>query len=159
MTSPIHRVAGRVLPINPAGEVLLLEGQDPAHPGDLHWVTIGGAVDEGESLQAAVVREMVEETGLVIDETELVGPLHRGSYPFSWAGRDYVSDNHFFAVPLAAEVEVVFSGLEPGEVGNILRAEWWTPGALADAGNAAHPDLPDIMTTAIRTLTEAGIQA
>lgn len=157
--SPIHRIAGRVLPVNPAGEVLLLEGQDPARPGDLHWVTIGGAVDGVESLRTAVVREMVEETGLVVDEAALVGPIHRGSYPFSWAGRAYISDNHFFALPLEADVEVEFSGLEPGEVGNILRAEWWTPEALADAGNAAHPDLPDIMTTAIRTLREAGIQA
>jgi len=33
---PIHRVAARVLPVNAAGEVLLLQGQDPAHPGDLH---------------------------------------------------------------------------------------------------------------------------
>lgn len=33
---PVHRVAARVLPANAAGDVLLLLGQDPAHPGDLH---------------------------------------------------------------------------------------------------------------------------
>ena len=31
---------------------LLLQDQDPARPGDLHWVTIGGAVEPGESLES-----------------------------------------------------------------------------------------------------------
>jgi 8-oxo-dGTP pyrophosphatase MutT (NUDIX family) len=152
----IHRVAGRVLPVNADGEVLLLQGQDPAHPGDLHWVTIGGAVDGSEPVATAAVREMREETGLVVEEGRLVGPIHRGDYPFSWDGRDYVSDNHFFAIGLAADVEVEFSGLESGEVGNILQARWWTPEDLAATGEAAHHDLPAIMTTAIAAVRKEG---
>jgi 8-oxo-dGTP pyrophosphatase MutT (NUDIX family) len=145
----IHRVAARVLPVSAAGTVLLLEGQDPARPGDLHWVSIGGAVDEGESLTAAAVRELVEETGIRVPEADLVGPVHRATHPFSWAGRDYVSDNTFFAVPLDDQVDVHFAGLESAEVGNIFRAEWWTPEALRLDGGAASPDMPDIMTAAI----------
>ena len=146
---PIHRVAARVLPVSPGGEVLLLEGQDPARPGDLHWVSIGGAVDAGETLVSAAVRELVEETGLQVDEADLVGPVHRASHPFSWDGRHYLSDNHFFALALEEAVEVDFSGLEPAEVGNILRADWWTPEALRDDGRAASPDMPEIMAAAI----------
>lgn len=149
MSAPINRVAARVLPVNPAGEVLLLQGQDPARPGDLHWVSVGGAVDPGESLAAAGVREMLEETGVVIPEEALVGPVHRASHPFSWAGVAYLSDNHFFAVPLDAEVDVHFGGLEEAEIGNILQAQWWTPEALRTDGTAASPDLPDIMVAAI----------
>lgn len=152
MSAPINRVAARVLPVNPAGEVLLLQGQDPAHPGDLHWVSVGGAVDPGESLAAAGVREMLEETGLVVPEDALVGPVHRASHPFSWAGVAYLSDNHFFAVPLDAEVDVHFGGLEEAEIGNILQAQWWTPEALRTDGTAASPDLPDIMVTAIEAV-------
>lgn len=146
---PIHRVAARVLPVNAAGEVLLLQGQDPAHPGDLHWVSVGGAVDPGETLVAAGVREMLEETGVVLPEEALVGPVHRASHPFSWDGVAYLSDNHFFAVPLDDPIDVHFGGLEPGEVGNILQALWWTPEALREDGTAASPDLPDIMRSAI----------
>ena len=36
-----------------------------------HWSLPGGTLDLGETLQAAVAREAVEETGLVVD----VGPL------------------------------------------------------------------------------------
>ena len=157
-SDPIHRVAARVLPVNARGEVLLLQGQDPARPGDLHWVSIGGAVEPGESLAAAAVREMVEETGLVVPEDALVGPVHRATHPFSWDGLDYVSDNHFFALRLDGTVEVHFGGLDDGEVGNILQAGWWAPDALAADGSAAAPDMPEIMAAAVRAVGDGGAQ-
>lgn len=153
---PIHRVAARVLPVNSRGEVLLLQGQDPARPGDLHWVSIGGAVDEGETHEQAAVRELLEETGIVGDPAALVGPIHRGVHPFSWDGVDYVSHSTFFAMPLDADVEVHFGGLEDAEVGNILQARWWTPEDLRADGTAASADMPDIMTTAIDAIRSGG---
>ncbi|TNM43360.1 NUDIX domain-containing protein [Nocardioides albidus] len=154
MSGAVHRVAARVLPINARGEVLLLQGQDPARPGVLHWVSIGGAVEPGETLAEAGVREMLEETGLAVDQAELVGPVHRATHPFSWDGVAYVSDNHFFAVRLDATPEVHFAGLEEAEVGNILQARWWTPQDLRVDGTAVTPDLPEIMAAAVGELLE-----
>ena len=155
--TPIQRVAARVLPTSPTGEVLLLQGQDPAAPGVLHWVSIGGAVDPGETLAAAALRELAEETGIVAREADLVGPVARATHPFSWDGRSYISDNHFFAMRLDPATEIHFHGLESAEVGNILQAGWWTPAALSDDGSAASPDLPEIMAAAIAaTVAPAG---
>ena len=70
---PIPRVSARVLPVSPDGEVLLLQDRDPAERDVLRWGTIGGAVDPGESLEEAAVREMHEETGL-IDPADLTPP-------------------------------------------------------------------------------------
>ena len=147
--SLIHRVAARVLPVSPDGRVLLLQGQDPARPGDLHWISIGGAVDEGETLVEAALRELVEETGIVADPADLVGPIHQGSHEFSWNGVDYLSESTFFALPLAEDTEVDFSGLEPAEIGNVFRAEWWNPEKLRVDGSAASPDMPETMAVAI----------
>lgn len=154
MAAPIHRVAARVLPVSPDGAVLLLQGQDPARPGDLHWVSIGGAVEPGETLEEAAVREMLEETGIVVEPSELVGPVAEGVHPFSWDGVDYVSASTFFALPLDRSVEVSFDGLEAGEVGNVLRAGWWTPEDLRADGTAASADMPDLVATAIRAVRE-----
>jgi 8-oxo-dGTP pyrophosphatase MutT (NUDIX family) len=73
-TEPALRQAGRVLVIDPAGQVLLLEGFDPAAPDRRYWVTIGGGLDDGEEPAHAAVRELREETGIVAAEDELVGP-------------------------------------------------------------------------------------
>lgn len=154
--SPVHRTSARVLPVSPEGEVLLLQGRDPAYPDDLHWVSIGGAVEPGESLVEGALRELREETGIVAAPDELTPPVHRGSHGFSWAGVEYVSDSTFFALPLQREVEVRFDLLEPAEVGNVLRAAWWTPEALAADGTAAAEDMPRIMTAAIAAVRGAG---
>jgi len=158
-TGPVHRVAARLLPVSARGEVLLLQGQDPARPGDLHWVSIGGAVEPGESVTQAAVREMREETGLVVEPAALVGPVHRATHPFSWDGRDYISDNHFWAVPLELDLAdadaVSFAGLESAEVGNVFAAAWWTPEALRADGTGVTEDLPDIMEAAVAAVRTA----
>ena len=56
---PTPRRAGRVLVIDPAGRVLLLQGFDPANPSSLHWITIGGGTDHREGTAEAALRETV----------------------------------------------------------------------------------------------------
>ena len=146
---PIPRVSARVLPVSPEGEVLLLQDLDPAVPGVLRWGTIGGAVDQGESLEQAAVREMREETGLVVSASNLSAPFMRTSHDFSWNGVQYRGDNTFFAVALAREVEVSFDRLEPDEVDTVVAWQWWRPADVAAAGGMVVDDLPDIMAAAI----------
>jgi 8-oxo-dGTP pyrophosphatase MutT (NUDIX family) len=148
----IHRTAARVLPVSPLGEVLLLHGRDPAYPEDWHWVSIGGAVEPGESLEDGALRELREETGIVISPLALSPPVHIGTQEFSWDGRDYISHSTFFAIALDRDVEVVLDGLEHAEVGNLTGAAWWFPDALAADGTAASPDLPEIMRRGIEVV-------
>ena len=151
---PVIRTAARVLPVSPEGQVLLLQCQDPARPGDLHWISIGGAVDPGESRVDAALRELREETGIVAEPDDLTEPIHAGDYHFSWDGVEYLNRSTVYALPCDRRVEVSLEGLEPGEVGNVLGAAWWTPEALAADGTAANRDLPDVMSLAIATLRE-----
>ncbi len=146
---PIPRVSARVLPVCADGEVLLLQDQDPTYPGVLRWGTIGGELDPGETHEQAAVREMFEETGLVADPSLLTAAFHRSTRDFSWAGVRYRSDNTFFAMPLARDVEVSFDHLVPEEVGNVTAWGWWTPSALATEGGMVVDDLPEIMALAV----------
>jgi 8-oxo-dGTP pyrophosphatase MutT (NUDIX family) len=148
----IHRTAARVLPVSPLGEVLLLHGRDPAYPDDWHWVTIGGAVEPGESLEEGALRELREETGIVVSPLALSPPVHIGTQEFSWDGRDYTSHSTFFAIALDRDVEVVLDGLAHAEVGNLTEAAWWFPDALAADGTAASADLPEIMRRGIEAV-------
>lgn len=152
-----HRVCARVLPVNPAGEVLLLHGWDPAAPEEPYWFSIGGAIDEGESLVDAAVREMREETGIVIQPTELGDPIGREDAEFDWGVWRLVNDQTYFALALDHDpADVRFDGLEPIEKTSIDAAAWWTPEALEADGTAANEGLPDLMRTAIATIRARG---
>ena len=155
LMSRIHRTAARVMPVSPRGEVLLLQGRDPAYPDDWHWVSIGGAVEVGESLEEGALRELREETGIVLSPVALSPPIYVGTHDFSWAGADYRSHSTYFAVALDRDVEVRLDDLEEAEVGNVTGAAWWFPDDLAVDGTAAAPDMPEIMRKAIEVVKGA----
>lgn len=54
-----------------AGRLLLIRRGTPPHAG--RWTLPGGRVEPGETLAAAVEREVLEETGLVVRAGEEVG--------------------------------------------------------------------------------------
>jgi mutator protein MutT len=60
------------------GQVLLIRRRNPPLEG--RWTLPGGRVEAGESLEAAVVREVLEETGVEVTAAELlvvVDPVER----------------------------------------------------------------------------------
>jgi 8-oxo-dGTP pyrophosphatase MutT (NUDIX family) len=150
---PLQRQTARVLPVNREGQVLLLLGRDPARPNEACWFTIGGGVEAGETAERAAVRELREETGIEVDASQLVGPIHRGSHAFSYGGIDYLSDSTFFAVAVD-DVVVSFDGLEQDEIGNVLDAKWWSPAELSAAVTGSDLDLRSIADAAVAALPQ-----
>ncbi|WP_066942345.1 NUDIX hydrolase [Microtetraspora fusca] len=57
-----------VVVTNDAGDILMIRRSD-----NDNWAVPGGAIDLGESLPQAAVRETLEETGIVCEITGLVG--------------------------------------------------------------------------------------
>jgi len=151
----IRRTAARVLPVSPLGEVLLMQARDPARPDDWHWVSTARAGEPGESVEEGALRELREETGIVVSPFALSPPVHVGSQDFSWAGADYTNHSTFFAIALDRDAEIVLDGLEGLEMGSVTGAAWWFPDDLADDGSAASPDLPEIMRRAVETVKGA----
>ncbi|MET4049939.1 exopolyphosphatase [Rhodococcus sp. 1163] len=93
----VQRTSARVVLVDERGRVLLLRGHDPIVPEVFFWFTIGGAVESGESLRDAAVREVYEETGLEVDAADLKGPMWRRVATFPFNGTLIRSEELFFA--------------------------------------------------------------
>ncbi|WP_456828831.1 NUDIX domain-containing protein [Deinococcus sp. UYEF24] len=64
----VQLVGAGVLCLNGGGEVLMVRRADNGE-----WDIPGGQVEPGEEVQAAALRELREETGLHVTESELLG--------------------------------------------------------------------------------------
>src|SRR3954451_6952561 len=82
----VRRTTARVLPVRPDGKVLLLHGWDPLKPQTPYWFTIGGAVNDGETLAEAGTRELREEVGIVLPPESLGDPVATNTIEFVWSG-------------------------------------------------------------------------
>jgi 8-oxo-dGTP pyrophosphatase MutT (NUDIX family) len=145
---PRPRQAGRVLVIDPAGRVLLLQGFDPASPKSLHWVTIGGGTDYGEGTAQAALRELWEETGIKATAGELIGPVWQRTTEFSFAGLRYRQEEDYYVVRVG-EVQVSLANLDPIERETVTGYRWWSREELAATTEAFFPaELPELLRLA-----------
>lgn len=72
------------------GDRVLLTELAPRTTAPGRWTLPGGGVDEGEDPISAVVREVFEETGQVVDDVRLVTVVTtRAVGPSPWGERDY----------------------------------------------------------------------
>jgi 8-oxo-dGTP pyrophosphatase MutT (NUDIX family) len=118
-----------VLLLDRDDRLLLMRGFDPARPGAYFWFTVGGGLQDGESPAAGAVRELHEETGLVLPKSALVGPLHSDATAFAFDRWWIEQTNDFYAVRVEAWTPAP-AALEAIEVATVDAWEWWTAGQL-----------------------------
>ncbi len=145
---PTPRQAGRVLVIDPAGRVLLLQGFDPARPGSLHWITIGGGTDHGEGTAQAALRELWEESGIKASAGELIGPVWHRTTEFSFAGMRFWQEEDYYVLRVG-DVQITLANLDPIERDTITGYRWWSREELAATTEVFFPaELPELMRLA-----------
>lgn len=144
----LRRRTARALPVDPSGRVLLLHGFDPHRPESPFWFTIGGALDDGETLLDAAIRELHEEVGIVAPIDAFSEPFGFGTVEFSFAGIAFVQDQTFFAVAVD-NVRISFDHMEPIEQRTTLGHRWWTADELERSAEQYPAELPGMLRTAV----------
>jgi 8-oxo-dGTP pyrophosphatase MutT (NUDIX family) len=148
----VRRTTARVLPVRPDGKVLLLHGWDPLKPQTPYWFTIGGAVNDGETLAEAGTRELREEVGIVLPPESLGDPVATNTIEFEWGGCPIIQRQTFFAVGVDG-VEVTFANQEELELETISAHGWWHADELEATGRAAHVTIPGLLRRAVDAVT------
>lgn len=94
----VTRMSSRVVVLDQDGRVLLLRGCDPQVPDVYFWFTVGGGVEQGETVRAAAARELLEETGLQVAPEALRGPTWTRVEVFQFNGALMRSEELFFVL-------------------------------------------------------------
>jgi len=141
-----------VLPVRPDGRVLLLHGWDPLKPQTTYWFTIGGGVEDGETVAEAASRELREEVGIVLPAADLGTPLVTNTIEFEYQGSRIIQHQTFFAVAVDS-VDVTFANQEELELQTISAHGWWYGDDLEATGQAAHVTIPGLLRQAADVIT------
>ena len=139
MSAPQLRLSVKAFLVDRAGRLLLLDCADPHRPEVRWWELPGGGVEPGEDEVDALVREVLEETGIAV-EPAAVGPLQwtqESTFQFRSVRR--WARCHARLVHLQDPAEAVATVLTDDEQGSILGQRWWTPEELAAATDRFFP--------------------
>ncbi|QSB05804.1 NUDIX hydrolase [Natronoglycomyces albus] len=129
-TPPAHleyRPSARIILANRRDEILLFNENHPVK-GPL-WFTVGGRLEPDETPMRAAVRELKEETGLVVAPDRLGQPIATSRGEWEYRGRQLWSYDTFFFLRVD-ELEVDDSGMEDYEFEQIASHRWWPVGEL-----------------------------
>lgn len=147
--TPRWRPTARLLVHDPQGRVLLFSADDPR---GTWWFTPGGGVHRGETLTAAAVRELAEETGYVRSESA-IGPVV-ATAAGQWLSDDgtrFLGADSYFLVKVDTAA-ISDDGWEPLERSVITGHRWWTLDELRHTHDVVLPiGLADLMETLLGT--------
>jgi ADP-ribose pyrophosphatase YjhB (NUDIX family) len=119
---PVAPLVGVGAVVVEQGRVLLVQrGTEPAKG---QWSIPGGLIDVGESLREAVAREVLEETGLVVEPVELIELLDRIHRDGDRVRYHYVIADYLCRVVGGTLV----AASDADAVRWVERAEWTSPG-------------------------------
>jgi TDG/mug DNA glycosylase family protein len=128
---PVPRRAVRALLVDSERRILLMQWR---RPGALWWVTPGGGVEDGESDEQALRRELLEETGLRGQE---IGPVVFERTHVLPGTRRLVEQTDRFYVVRVDRLDV-----EPTidlAAENLTGHRWWTMDELETTGERVSP--------------------
>ena len=143
----VERSCIRVVLQDSGGRVLLFRARLQSRWPTAWWELPGGGVEPGESYQQTAVRELLEETGLVISADQVGPPRWRRSA--TWTARGLRRLQHELVVPVrlgADRPPIADGGRTAEEREEYVAARWWEPAEIRTSSERFYPGrLPDLL--------------
>jgi 8-oxo-dGTP pyrophosphatase MutT (NUDIX family) len=143
----LERDAVRVVLADASGRILLFHVLTPEEAPDGWWELPGGGIDPGESYLEAAVREIREETGLVLDPGQVSPPSWRRDS--TWRSRGHRRLQHEVVVlaRLAADrPELSDADWTAEEREDYVDVRWWPIQAIRESSERFYPSrLPALL--------------
>jgi TDG/mug DNA glycosylase family protein len=143
---PVERPAERALVLDRRDRTLLVQFRDGT--GQTWWATPGGGVDEGETLEQTIRRELAEEAGLT--EFELGPEIWTRDHTYAWYGVIYRQRERIHLVRVDEHEPAPTIDLAAEHVHEV---RWWT---LAELEATKEELVPRSLAQRMRELLEHG---
>lgn len=155
----VERDVVRVAVRDNVDRILLLHTHDPTYPElGTWWELPGGGLEEGESHAVAAVRELEEETGIVVAATRIGRPTWRRHASCRYRGTRHLQHEQVVEVRLEMPGPDVDGSQRVGyEDEDYFGFGWWPIADLVDSRDRFYPArLPELLPEFLagRTLDE-----
>lgn len=147
-----HRRSSRILLFDRRHRFLLFLTTAPDTSGVARWITPGGGVDPGETHEQGGIRELFEETGLVVEG--LGYPVWTSDFTVDWDDADHDTGHAEFFVHQTDAFEPSDAHWTPEERVDVLASHWWSLEELEHAAELFEPEaLPAVVGRILPSLT------
>lgn len=146
-----ERKSSRLLIVSPSMRVLLFRFQHTkgALAGSNYWATPGGGVEDGETYEAAAIRELREETGIRVNS--VAEHIANRRFPMLLpSGESVLAVERYYVVYAESQV-LSRSEWTLQETQVMTEHRWWSAHELNSTTEIIKPD--DL----VRTLEKAGV--
>jgi len=146
-----ERKSSRLLIVSPSMRVLLFRFQHTtgALAGDNYWATPGGGVEDGETFEAAALRELREETGIRVNT--VAGHVANRRFPMLLPdGETVLAVERYYVVHTERQI-VSRSEWTLQETQVMTEHHWWSANELNSTMEIIKPD------NLVRVLEKAGV--